>query len=65
MTGAADITPCLSPFLDLHMMFPLLEYMDKVIGEDPSLISYTSTEIAQVRLNLLGTLTIFLGTEEG
>jgi len=65
MTGATDITPCLSPFLDLHMMFPLLEYMDKVIGEDPSLISYTSTEIAQVRLNLLGTLIIFLETEEG
>ena len=48
-----EITPRLSPFLDLHMMFPLLEFMDK-----QELVSYTSEEIARIRLQLLGMYSI-------
>eukprot|EP00814_Leptocylindrus_danicus_P006902 CAMPEP_0116030354 /NCGR_PEP_ID=MMETSP0321-20121206/16804_1 /TAXON_ID=163516 /ORGANISM="Leptocylindrus danicus var. danicus, Strain B650" /LENGTH=467 /DNA_ID=CAMNT_0003505143 /DNA_START=57 /DNA_END=1460 /DNA_ORIENTATION=+ len=46
---STDLTPIISPFLDLHMLFPLLEYMDG----NPK-ITYSSKEIAAARLDLLG-----------
>lgn len=46
-----DLTTTLSPYLDLHMMFPLLEYVDGLISQ--KLISYTSSEVATARLSLL------------
>jgi translation initiation factor 3 subunit E len=41
-----DLTCKISPYLDLHMMFPLLEFVD-------SCYSSTTTEVAQARLALL------------
>ena len=46
-----DLTCSISPHLDLHMMFPLLEFVDSLI--DNGLIPYSSTDVAQARLALL------------
>lgn len=46
-----DLTSKISPYLDLHMMFPLLEYIDALISSGS--ISYNSLEVAQARLELL------------
>lgn len=46
-----DLTPLISPYLDRHMMFPLLEYIDSLISEGR--ISYSSLDVAQARLELL------------
>lgn len=46
-----DLTSKVSPYLDLHMMFPLLEYIDRLISN--SQIPYSSEEVARARLALL------------
>ena len=46
-----DLTSSVSPHLDLHMMFPLLEYVDNLIAE--GLISYSAQDVAAARLSLL------------
>mmetsp|Transcript_12648 Transcript_12648/g.21808 ORF Transcript_12648/g.21808 Transcript_12648/m.21808 type:complete len:524 (+) Transcript_12648:170-1741(+) len=46
-----DLTNLISPYLDLHMMFPLLEYIDSLISTGS--ISYSSLDVAQARLELL------------
>lgn len=46
-----DLTSLISPYLDLHMMFPLLEYIDSLISTGA--ISYSSLDVAQARLELL------------
>mmetsp|Transcript_25161 Transcript_25161/g.54218 ORF Transcript_25161/g.54218 Transcript_25161/m.54218 type:complete len:519 (+) Transcript_25161:152-1708(+) len=46
-----DLTPLVSPHLDRHMMFPLLEYIDSRIATGS--ISYNSLDVAQARLELL------------
>lgn len=46
-----DLTSKVSPYLDLHMMFPLLEYVDELISKD--LIPYSNEEVARARLTLL------------
>lgn len=46
-----DLTGLISPHLDLHMMFPLLEYIDSLISANA--ISYSSSDVAQARLSLL------------
>lgn len=48
---AHDLTSVISPYLDLHMMFPLLEYIDSLISG--SAISYQSSDVAKARLSLL------------
>jgi translation initiation factor 3 subunit E len=49
--SAYDLTGLISPHLDLHMMFPLLEYIDSLISANA--ISYSSSDVAQARLSLL------------
>lgn len=49
--AAYDLTPRISPYLDRHMMFPLLEYIDTLISSGS--ISYNSMDVAQARLELL------------
>jgi translation initiation factor 3 subunit E len=46
-----DLTPRVSPYLDLHMMFPLLEYVDSLISSE--LIPYSHQDVAAARLKLL------------
>lgn len=46
-----DLTSLISPYLDLHMMFPLLEYIDSLISTGS--ISYSHLDVAQARLELL------------
>lgn len=46
-----DLTSLISPYLDLHMMFPLLEYIDSLISTGS--VSYSSSDVAQARLKLL------------
>ena len=46
-----DLTSKISPYLDLHMMFPLLEYIDSLISSKS--ISYSPQDVAQARLELL------------
>ena len=46
-----DLTSAVSPFLDRHMMFPLLDYLDTLI-EDKT-YTYSSKEVAAARLSLL------------
>ena len=48
---AYDLTSKISPFLDLHMIFPLLEYVDSVIIKDHA--TYESSAVASSRLSLL------------
>lgn len=50
-TAKWDLTNKLSPYLDLHMMFPLLEYVDSLIEQ--GLIDYSSQDVATARLSLL------------
>jgi translation initiation factor 3 subunit E len=49
-TASWDLICKISPYLDLHMMFPLLEFVDNCYY---SLTSTTSKEVAQARLALL------------
>ncbi|CAB9508794.1 factor 3 subunit E [Seminavis robusta] len=46
-----DLTSHVSPQLDRHMMFPLLEYLDSLIIAGT--VSYSSKDIAAARLSLL------------
>jgi translation initiation factor 3 subunit E len=46
-----DLTSKNSSYLDRHMMFPLLEYLDGLIEADK--ISYSSKDVAAARLSLL------------
>ena len=46
-----DLTSQISPHLDLHMMFPLLEYVDSLITA--GLVPYTHGDVAASRLALL------------
>ncbi len=46
-----DLTSEVSPYLDRHMMFPLLEYLDGLINAGT--ISYSSKDVAAARLALL------------
>ena len=46
-----DLTSKLSPFLDRHMMFPLLEYLDSLINAGTC--GYQSHDVAAARLALL------------
>jgi translation initiation factor 3 subunit E len=47
-----DLTSKVSPFLDRHMMFPLLEYLDSLISSGTC--AYPSKDVATARLALLG-----------
>lgn len=46
-----DLTHKVSPYLDRHMIFPLLEYLDTLIQKGT--ISYDSKDVAAARLALL------------
>jgi len=46
-----DLTHRVSPYLDRHMVFPLLEYVDTLI--EKKLVSYKSADVAAARLALL------------
>jgi len=46
-----NLTSSVSPYLDLHMMFPLLEYVDSLISTGA--IPYSSSDVAASRLSLL------------
>ena len=46
-----DLTPQISPYLDRHMTFPLLEYLDGLIGSGT--VNYESKDEAAARLALL------------
>lgn len=46
-----DLTSKNASYLDRHMMFPLLEYLDGLIEGDR--ISYSSKDVAAARLSLL------------
>jgi len=46
-----DLTSYVSPYLDRHMMFPLLEYLDSLIISGA--VAYPSKEVAASRLSLL------------
>eukprot|EP00559_Dactyliosolen_fragilissimus_P002746 CAMPEP_0184855858 /NCGR_PEP_ID=MMETSP0580-20130426/999_1 /TAXON_ID=1118495 /ORGANISM="Dactyliosolen fragilissimus" /LENGTH=530 /DNA_ID=CAMNT_0027350501 /DNA_START=250 /DNA_END=1842 /DNA_ORIENTATION=- len=48
---AWDLTSDVSPYLDLHMMFPLLEYVDSLISTGA--VDYSSSDVAAARLELL------------
>mmetsp|Transcript_31129 Transcript_31129/g.45711 ORF Transcript_31129/g.45711 Transcript_31129/m.45711 type:complete len:517 (-) Transcript_31129:46-1596(-) len=49
--AAWDLTSSVSPYLDLHMMFPLLEYVDSLISS--GLVPYAAQDVAAARLSLL------------
>jgi len=46
-----DLTSSISPYLDRHMMFPLLEYLDTLI--DAGTMQYSQKDVAAARLSLL------------
>jgi translation initiation factor 3 subunit E len=46
-----DLTSKVSPYLDRHMMFPLLDYLDEQINAGT--VSYSSNDVAAARLALL------------
>ena len=46
-----DLTSHISPYLDRHMIFPLLEYLDELISAKT--ISYSSKDVAAARLELV------------
>jgi translation initiation factor 3 subunit E len=46
-----DLTSKISAFLDLHMIFPLLEYIDSLIAN--GVITYSSSDVAAARMKLL------------
>jgi translation initiation factor 3 subunit E len=51
-----DLTATISPYLDRHMIFPLLDYLEKLI-EDGSLVpstgGYSKLAVSEARLALL------------
>jgi len=46
-----DLTSSISPYLDLHMMFPLLEYIDGLISSGQ--VPYSTSDVSASRLELL------------
>jgi len=46
-----DLTDAVSPYLDRHMIFPLLEFVDERIAAKA--VSYNSRDVAEARLALL------------
>jgi eIF3 subunit 6 N terminal domain len=46
-----DLTSVVSPYLDRHMIFPLLEYVDSLIQKEK--VSYNAQQVAAARLALL------------
>ncbi|GKY95194.1 hypothetical protein MPSEU_000482600 [Mayamaea pseudoterrestris] len=46
-----DLTSKVSPYLDRHMLFPLLEYTDTLIANQT--VSYSSEDVAAARLSLV------------
>ena len=46
-----DLTSTISPFLDRHMIFPLLDYLDKLIAEKA--VGYRPLDVSEARLALL------------
>jgi hypothetical protein len=46
-----DLTSTISPFLDRHMIFPLLDYLDKLIAEKA--VEYRPLDVSEARLALL------------
>ena len=48
-----DLTPAVSPYLDRHMIFPLLEFLDTLIATNGSDFHYTTQDVAAARLALL------------
>ena len=46
-----DLTNTVSPYLDRHMVFPLLEFLDGLIAKQA--VSYNSQDVAEARLALL------------
>ena len=46
-----DLTNTVSPYLDRHMIFPLLEFLDGLIAKHA--VSYNSRDVAEARLALL------------
>ena len=46
-----DLTSKISPYLDRHMMFPLLEYLDGLIADGS--VRYSTQDVAAARLALL------------
>ena len=50
-TNEWDLTSSISPYLDRHMMFPLLEYLDTLIQSGK--IDYSAKDVAAARLSLL------------
>ena len=48
-----DLTSEISPYLDLHALFPLLEYVDSLIND--GIIPYKASDVAKARLSLLST----------
>lgn len=65
-----DLTSKVSPFLDRHMMFPLLEYLDTLI--EAKTVSYSTKDVAAARLSLLRpthmvdyAIDVYKGLEDG
>ncbi|EEC46882.1 predicted protein [Phaeodactylum tricornutum CCAP 1055/1] len=50
-----DLTSQISPFLDRHMIFPLLEYLDTLIKDQDGkhLVDYNPQDVAAARLEIL------------
>jgi translation initiation factor 3 subunit E len=48
-----DLISRISPYLDRHLMFPLLEYVDSLIVNSPPQVRYKSTDVSAARLALL------------
>jgi translation initiation factor 3 subunit E len=46
-----DLTPKVSPYVDAHMLFGLLEFTDSLV--DSGVLSYSKQAVAKVRLGLL------------
>jgi len=46
-----DLTNTISPYLDRHMVFPLLEFVDGLIAKKA--VTYNSKDVAEARLALL------------
>ena len=50
-SNSFDLTSQISPYLDRHLVFPLLEFIDTLIDENK--IAYNKKDIAAARLALL------------
>jgi translation initiation factor 3 subunit E len=48
-----DLTSVVSPYLDRHMIFPLLEYVDSLIASNKQFVNYNAQQVAAARLALL------------